>query len=192
VKGGASGVSIAALVMLLAGGVGRAEPPIAPGPLRLSWDEALRRALAQNPSVVVAGKEIERAAALVREARAGWLPTLTATGANTRLDADRTSGGAVTTPASVWNATLRVDVPIVAPLAWTGEAHARDNVAVAATDAQDVRRQIAAAVARAYLTVLLNHRQIEVAARARDVAGAHFDYTHERLERGLGNALDDA
>jgi outer membrane protein len=47
-------------------------------------------------------------------------------------------------------------------------------------------------VGRAYLTVLLQHRQLEVSARARDNARAHYDYAHTRLGIGLGNGVDDA
>jgi outer membrane protein TolC len=47
-------------------------------------------------------------------------------------------------------------------------------------------------VGRVYLTVLLQHRQLEVAARARETAAAHYDYAHVRLRTGLGNGVDDA
>jgi len=39
---------------------------------------------------------------------------------------------------------------------------------------------------------LLQHRQQEVAVRARDNALAHYDYAHTRLGLGLGNAVDDS
>jgi outer membrane protein TolC len=159
---------------------------------KLSWNEAIARAVGRNPTAVVAAKEIERADALVRQARAAWLPTLAASVSNTRLDAARTAGGIAVTPASTWNGYLDLKVPIVAPLAWTSEAHARDNRDVAAMNAAEVNRRVAAATVRAYLATMLEHKQVEVATRARDSARVHFDYTHERLERGLSNAIDDA
>jgi outer membrane protein TolC len=55
-----------------------------------------------------------------------------------------------------------------------------------------VRRQVALAVGRTYLTVLLQQRQLEVTSRARDTAYAHFDYAHTRMRLGLGNGIDDA
>ena len=135
--------------------------------MKVTWREALARALAQNPSAIVAMQEIERASGLVQEARAGWLPALSANGSTLRLDAPRRSGGIVTTPVDSWNGNLAVTLPLVAPLAWVNDVHAQDNRQVAKVSAGDVRRQLATAVGRAYLTVLLQHKQVDVVARAR-------------------------
>jgi outer membrane protein len=165
-----------------------------PGPALpvVTWQQAIDRALARNPTAAVAQKEIARADALVRQARAGWLPVLTGNGSYTRLDSAREVNGAVAVPQNQWNGNLQLTVPLIAPTAWMNEAHARDNRAVVTVSAADVRRQIAAAVGRAYLTVLLQHRQLEVALRARDTAAAHYEYAHTRLTGGLGNSVDDA
>ena len=187
--------SAAAVVLLglaLAAGTARAEAPAAPRPpLTVTWQQALRRALARNPSAIVAAQEIERANALVREARAGWLPTLTGNGSYVRLDKAPGIGPAVS-PRSLWNGNLLLTVPLITPVAWLDEVHAHDNAEIARTSAAEVRRQLAAAVGRSYLAVLLEHRQIEVAARARENASAHYDYAHTRLDHGLGNDIDDA
>jgi outer membrane protein len=39
---------------------------------------------------------------------------------------------------------------------------------------------------------VLSHRELEVAARARETARAHYEYAHTRLTTGLGNGVDDA
>jgi outer membrane protein TolC len=170
------------------GGGGGAAPAV----VRVSWQQALDRARSRNPSAVVAALEIERAEALVREARAGWLPVFSGNGTYTRLDSARSFGGMVTTPADQWNGNLQLVVPIVAPIAWANDWHAGDGQRIVGAAEADVRRQLASAVGRAYLTVLLQHRQAEVAARARDNARAHYDYAHTRLGIGLGNGVDDA
>lgn len=163
-----------------------------PGIIRVSWQQALDRAAARNPSAAIAQQEIVRADALVREARAGWLPVLSGNGSYTRLNADRTFGGMVTTPAGLWNGNIQLTVPVVSPPAWANDWHAQDTRALATANALDVRRQLAIAVGRAYLTVLLQHRQLEVATRACDTARAHYDYAHTRMSLGLGNGIDDA
>jgi outer membrane protein TolC len=177
-----------------------AEGPAAPAsplddarPLaKVTWSQALDLAFKHNTSVIVANQEIERASALVREARAGWLPLLSAGGSYTRINEKRTFGGVVTTPIAEWNGDLALTVPLVAPTAWANDAHAQDNRDVAAASAADVRRQLAVAVGRAYLTVLLQHREVDVATRAKETAAAHYDYAHTRLTTGLGNGVDDA
>lgn len=179
-----------AFLLALATTVGYAQET--PKTIRVTWQQALDQAAARNPSAYVAQQEIARADALVREARAGWLPILTGNGSYVRLDSERTFAGTVTTPISQWNANLQLTVPLVAPSAWANSWHAQDNRALATASAADVRRQLATAVGRVYLTVLLQHRQLEVAARARDTASSHYDYAHTRLGLGLGNGVDDA
>jgi outer membrane protein TolC len=165
----------------------------APAPLvKVTWQQALDRALARNPSAVVANQEIVRASALVREARAAWLPTLTGNGSYVRIDSARVFAGVVTTPIGEWNGNLQLNVPLLSPIAWAADAHAQDNRDIAKVNAADVRRQLATMVGRAYLTVLLQHRQLEVVVRARETSLAHYDYAHTRLETGLGNGVDDA
>jgi outer membrane protein TolC len=63
-------------------------PPEA-APERITLAQAVARALARNPNVTVAVAEIERADALVKEARAGWFPVLSGNASYTRLDHDR-------------------------------------------------------------------------------------------------------
>lgn len=167
-------------------------PPGPPPPVRISWQKALELAAAHNTSTLVADQEIRRAEALVREARAGWLPTLTGNGSYTRLDSARYFGTMVTTPAGNWNGNIALTVPLLAPTAWANDWHAQDARELARVNAADARRQLATAVGRTYLTVVLEHRQVEVAARARDTAKAHYDYAHTRLALGLGNGVDEA
>jgi outer membrane protein TolC len=170
----------------------KAQGAPAPGVVKVTWQQALERALARNPSMVVASQEIERASALVSEARAAWMPSLTGNASYLRLDSPRMSGGMTTLPTNTLNGNLQVTVPLVAPLAWTNDAHARDNRETARALAADTRRQLATAVGRAYLAVVLQHRQVDVASRARETALAHYDYAHTRMTMGLGNAVDDA
>ena len=167
-------------------------PPGPPPAVRVTWQQALDQATARNTSTLVAEQEIRRAEALVREARAGWLPTLTGNGSFVRLDSTRYFGTMVTTPANSWNGNIALTVPLLAPAAWANDWHAQDAREVAKVSAADVRRQLATAVGRTYLTVILEHRQLEVTVRARDTAKVHYDYAHTRLGLGLGNGVDEA
>ena len=178
--------------LLLAGTLLLTSPALADELPSVGWQEAIDRALARNPSAVVARQEIARAEGLVREARAGWLPSLTGNGLYTRRDSARYNNGALIAPLEQWNGNLQLSLPLLSPQAWAGDWHAGDAQRVATVSAAEVRRQLAAAVGRAYLTVLLQHRQLEVAERARDTARAHYQYAHTRLAGGLGNAIDDA
>src|SRR5262245_29279732 len=64
-------------------------PPGLPAAEVLSFDDAVARSLARNPSVKVAREEIARVRAIVEETRAASMPTLSANAVYTRLDQDR-------------------------------------------------------------------------------------------------------
>src|SRR5690242_2046798 len=76
-------------------------------PLRLSFDEAVSRALKNNPTTAQAQSQIRQAQAVVTEVRAAMLPTLSGNATGTLLDGDRGAAGAVIQPSSSLNANLQ-------------------------------------------------------------------------------------
>ena len=177
------GAALAAALLLGAG------PPAALE--RVTFDEAVRRALAKNPNAVVAAEEVRRAEGLLGEARSGSLPFLGVTGTLTWLDHDRVSQGRVVAAGSQANATGLLSVPLVAPSRWAQWAHASQGLDATAAGEADVRRGVAVTAARAYLTVIAQRRAVEVSLSARDNARAHYDYARARRKGGVGNALDE-
>lgn len=190
-----SGVCVVAVALSAAvSGHAHAESgaPVAPAE-RLTLTQAIERALARNPDALVAQQAIERAEGLLTQARAAGRPALSGTGQYTRLDHDRyTSTGIRIGAANQWSGTLNLTVPVFVPNSWAGVHRATSARNQAVASAADVRRELAAAVARAYLGVVLQRRQGEVAVRARDTARAHFDFARTRLTGGVGTSLDDA
>ncbi len=157
----------------------------------MTMDEAIHRALEQNPTFLVAREEIRRAQALVEEARAQSLPTLYGVGTYLRLDRDRTFDGTVTQPKSQLNLSATLTVPLVNPRTWALWSHAGDNVDVSKANALDTRRTVGIATGHAYLEVFAQKRVLEANVRARDTAKAHFDFAHSRYVGGVGNRLDE-
>jgi outer membrane protein TolC len=157
---------------------------------RIGFGDAVRQALQRNPNVTVALEEINRARGLAEEVRAQWLPTLSLNGTFTQLDTDRTLNGNIVTPASQVNGNLYLTVPLVQARGWTQSSHARDNIKVAQLSAAEVRRQLAVAVARTYLSIIAERRVVEVTERALAAAGAHYDFAHQRFTSGYGSRLD--
>jgi len=162
---------------------------------------AVQRALDRNPTVTVAVEEIRRADALVTQARAGWMPLLTGNGAFTRLDHDRVNTQTntmtgVTTRTRIAAANqvagnLQLTVPLVAAPAWTATSRAKSQLRIAEASAADVRRLVAQTTARAYITVVAQHRLVAASETARETAKAHYDYAHTRLAGGIGRAIDE-
>jgi outer membrane protein TolC len=57
--------------------------------------------------------------------------------------------------------------------------------------AEDVKRQTAVAVARAFLTVISQRHVVDVNEHALKTAKAHYDFAHTRMVGGIGNRVDD-
>jgi len=172
------------------------DAPAADGP-KIALAAAVQRALDRNPTVAVAVQEIARADALVTQARAGWLPILTGNGSYTRLDHDRVAYNSMTGTASRIAAAnqvagnLQLTVPLVAAPGWTATNRAKSQLRIAEASATDVRRQVAQTTARAYITVVAQHRLVAASETARETAKAHYDYAHTRLQGGIGRAIDE-
>jgi outer membrane protein TolC len=158
---------------------------------RLSLDEAVRRALLRNTSAIVARQEIARAEGILEEQRAPSLPILSGNAVATRLDAARGPASAPVTPQTSLGANLTLSVPLLAPQRWLQWSHSSDQLRVAEFSAEDVRRTVAVAAARAYLGVMAQHRLVLITTQARDNAKSHFDDAHARFEVGSGNRLDE-
>jgi len=185
-------------VMLLCSAAARAQQPE-----RITFPEAVQRALSRNASVRIAVQEISRAHGIMREVRAAAFPTLSANGLYTRLDADRTTSATVVDPTPTvssvsrtvqprdsWTANLQLAVPLVAPQRWVQWEHASEQVDVARLSAEDVRRQIAVTTARFYVAALSQHRLVDANQRAADNAREHLEDAKARLSAGTGNRLD--
>jgi outer membrane protein len=185
-------LSFAALpsVRAVAAEAGAPQPP-EPAPEKIVLGDAVARALGRNPSVTVAVAEIDRAEALIKQVRAGWFPTLNGYAAYTRLDHDRVFNGVRELSANEVTANLTLTVPLISAPAWVNTRLARDNRRIAEASAVDVRRQVAQATARAYLTVVTQHRLIAAAETARANAKDHFDYAHTRFVGGIGRSIDE-
>lgn len=178
---------IVVLFLVLVSSVARAELD----PERLTLGAAVARALRRNPTAAVALAEVRRAQALIEQVRAAALPNLSVTATYTRLDDDRRFNERVVSAANQLSGVANLTVPLVAPQRWVQWSHARDGRRIAELGAVDVRRQVAAAVARAYLTLLTLRRNIEILERARDTARAHLQFSHARRVGGVGNRLDE-
>jgi outer membrane protein len=162
---------------------------------RLTLREAVRRALARNPSVAVARADILRAEALVRQVRSSALPTLAGSLIYTRLDGDRILGegtpqARVIAGADAFSANATLTVPLLQTQRWVQWSHAKDNVLATRAGAEEVHRQVAISVARAYLAVIAQRRVVEVTERARDTAISHQKFAQTRLAGGAGRKIE--
>ena len=169
-----------------------AQTPVPQPPIeRVTFEQAVQRAIEHNPTVAQALTAINRAEALLQQARAVTRPTVSASFSNSTLDSQRGFDGGVFQPQNQSSMTADLTVPILAASRWAAINQSRDQVDVVKLSATDVRRQIAVGAAQAYLAVVAQRRQVDVNMRARDAAKEHQDYATKRLQSGAGSRLNE-
>ncbi len=156
----------------------------------ISFDEAIRRAVTNNPSIQQAAAGILRAESLLQQTRASALPSVNANLTTSVIGPVPEFAGQNIVPRSQLNTSAGLAVPLLMPVAWAQRHQAADQVVVSQRTADDLRRQIAVATAEAYLAVIALRQVVELNERARENARAHFDYAQQRYEGGLGSRLN--
>ena len=157
----------------------------------ITLDEAVQRALKNNPTVAQAAQGILRAESLLQQARAATMPTVDATFNNLVVDEERGFNGAVTQPRSQAAFSGTLAMPVLAASRWAARTQARDQIEVATLATADVRIDIAVSTAQAYLAIIAQKRQVDVSLRARETAMTHLDYAQRRLAAGAGTRLNE-
>lgn len=165
-------------------------PTTAPTRDKITFAKALELARSRAPSLAVARADIERAEALVRQARAASFPTITGNGTYTRLDGDRVVSGRVAQGADSLALNVNLTVPIVSASRWGAWKRAEDTVEVSVAQKSAAERDVLAAAARSYLAVLLQRKALAVAERSRDVAKEHLRVAEAKEKGGLATRLD--
>jgi outer membrane protein TolC len=177
-------------IVLLSTTVLRAQTP-GPAMERLTFDEAVQRALKNNPTIAEAAQAVLRAEGLLQQARAATLLNIGALITNLQLNTGRIFSGAVVQPRNQTTFLVEFTQPVLAAARWAAASQARDQVNVANLSTADVRTQIALAAGQAYLAIIDARSQLEVNQRARDVAQDHLDYARRRLAEGAGTRLNE-
>lgn len=164
---------------------------VSPPPVeRVSFDEAVARALERNPSVAQAAQAILRAEALLDQAKSVFHPLLYGGVATSVLDAARGFDGNVTQPKTQSAFAATLSYSFLDAARWASKSQAADQVGVARVSAEDTRRQVAVTAAEAYLAVVAAQRQREIAVRNLVTARALEEYAGARLEAGKGSRLN--
>jgi outer membrane protein TolC len=180
--------------LLAVAALARALPAAAqPGPAtpdRVTFEEAVRRALDRNPTVGQASQAILRAQALLDQARAVFRPSVNGAVGTTVLDAARGFDGNVTQPRRQTSFGGTASYPLLAASRWAAAKQAADQVGIARISAEEARRQVAFLAAESYLAVIATEHQRDIAIRNRDTARALEEYARARLEAGQGSRLN--
>lgn len=157
---------------------------------RVTFEEAVRRAVEKHPTVGQALQTVQRAQALLDQARSVFRPTVNGAAGTTILDEARGFAGNITQPRTQSSFSGTLSYSLLAASRWAAAKQARDQVEIARLSAEESRRQVALIAAASYLAVIATEHQRDIAARNRDTAQALEDYARTRLEAGQGSRLN--
>lgn len=170
-----------------------AQAPVQAAPVMesVTLEEAVARALKNNPTVAQAAEGILRAEALLQQARSAAMPTINTNVSGVVVNEERSFDDVVIAPRTQGTFTAQFAVPVLAASRWAAASQARDQVGVSVLASADVRTDIAVSTAQAYLAIIAQKRQVEVGLRARETSVAHLDYARRRLEAGAGTRVNE-
>ena len=157
---------------------------------RLTFQQAIDRAVASNPTIAQASTGIMRAQAILQQLTAVTRPSINATFTTNTIEPVTRFSGAAIVPRTQTLTVGTVSVPVLTPVAWAVRGQAADNVLVSQQTVSDVRKQVAVAAAQSYLAIIASRRVLELNERSRDNAKAHFEYANQRFQGGIGSRLN--
>ncbi|HEY0255546.1 MAG TPA: TolC family protein, partial [Kofleriaceae bacterium] len=180
-------------IIVLAVGVAHADEPNAPENAvteKVTFVDAVKRAIAHNPDRLIAIHEIDRVSGLLRQATSALLPQIGVSAIYTRLEGDRVIMDRRTEAANSLHADVNVDSPLIDLNAFAERKRAHDRVQVTAAEAESTKRDVAIATARAYFAAYSAAKYLDVTKHARDSAKAYEAAANERRKGGVGTELD--
>ena len=157
---------------------------------RVTFEEAVRRAIENHPTVQQAAAGVLRAEALLQQTRSRSRPSADATISASVAGPVPEFEGTSITPWGQTLTTAGLTVPVYTPVNWAARHQAADQVLASQAVQADARRAIALQTGRTYLAVIAQRRVLESNERARDNAREHYDYADRRLQGGLGSRLN--
>ena len=182
---------VAALIFMGALSATRLHAQTPPPMEAVTLDQAVERAIKNNPTVAQAAQDILRDVGLLQQARAATMPFITA-GMSTLVNStERRFDDVVTSPQTQATLSAQFGMPVLAPSRWAAKAQAQDQVEIANLFTADARTGIAVSTAQAYLAIIALKREVEVTQRALETSLAHHDYARRRLEAGAGTRVNE-
>ena len=156
---------------------------------RLTFAQAIERAIANNPTIAQATAGIMRAESVLQQVRSSSLPALGLAVTTTVTNPVKFDTVSIV-PAVQTQTIPTFGVPILTPVAWAQRNQAGDQVVVSQRNERDVRRQIAVAAAQSYLAIIARRRVFDLNSRARDNARDHYVFANQRFQGGIGSRLN--
>ncbi len=170
--------------------------PAAVGSMKLTLDKAIEIALAENPVIRVADKDVELKKVADKEAWQALLPTLDGSLAFSHAIkvAQMKIGGQTVKfgqdGSSTATGALALNVPVFAPAVYQNMKLTKEDIQLAQEKARGTRLDLVNQVTKAYYGALLSQDSYEVMRRNYKVAKQNFDVVNSKYEVGAVSEYD--
>lgn len=158
--------------------------------LELTLDRALEIALDDNPTIKVAGLEIERQRYVRRETLGNFLPNVSADGTYTRAIEQATMGGLPLGSDNTLQFAGTVSVPLFVPALFRTLRLNEQQMRVAVEAARASRLNLVSEVRKSYYQILLAEQSLEVLRGSERMMTGVVEDTRVRLENELASEYD--
>lgn len=166
--------------------------------LNLNLEQALDIAVSKNPTIQVAGQEIELKKAQRREAIGGLIPEVSLQGSYSRAIKKQKMamefGGESTTIEvgrdNTYNGGLVINFPIFAPALYKSINMSKADLELAVEKARASEIDLINEVTKAYYQVLLTQDSYEVLLKSYNQAKANFDVVEAKYKQGSVSEYD--
>lgn len=184
------------LVLLTCTGLGMKAQTVAVGRLDLTLEHAIEIALAENPTIRVADKDVELKRLADKEAWQALLPTLdgTLTFSHAIKVAEMKIGGNKVKfgqdGSSTATGVVALNVPVFAPAVYANMKLTKEDILLAEEKARGSRLDLINQVTKAYYGALLSADSYEVMKQSYDVAKLNFDIADNKYKVGVASEFD--
>lgn len=178
--------------------VGHAQNEEANDTIRISLEKAINIACSENPTVIIAGQEIELKKQARREIIGALIPEVSLNGNYSRAIKKQTMAmkfGEETTTIKVgmdntYNGGLNINFPIFAPSLYRSMNMTKDDVTLAIEKSRASKLDMINEVTKAYLQILLTQDSYKVLLKSYNQAKANYEVVLAKYNQGLVSEYD--
>lgn len=166
--------------------------------VRINLEQAIQIALSDNPTIIVAGQEIELKKAAKQEALFGLFPTAELSGSYSRTLKKQTmvmSFGGESTSIEVgtdnsYNGGVTISLPVFAPALYRSIHLTETDIELAVEKSRSSKIDMVNQVTKAYYQLLLTQDSYEVLKKSYAQAEANFNVVNEKYKLGSVSEYD--
>ena len=165
---------------------------------RVSLKDAIDIALQENPTVIIAGQEVELKKQSRKELVGGLIPEISLNGSYSRAIKKQTMAmkmGDETATFKVgmdntYNGGLNVSLPLFAPALYKSMNMTKEDVNLALEKARSSKIDLVSEVTKAYMQVLLTQDSYQTLLKSYKQAQANYEIVEAKYQQGLVSEYD--